>query len=172
MSEAVSANVFSYLLKGRTYYADPLKVRRDLLQHTVGRCWGLVKEVLRLQDEIIAVRAQVDTTAMDLQTTPSTPEEISQCREIDAKLLENINPNIPFENLPRQKRLEGYETHVGALSTRMTDIEGVLATASALAFGLPPFDNETGQGTTDLEAIEVLKLFLEYAEGKGERLGS
>ncbi len=172
VTPCANPNVFSYPFQGTTLHADPLRVRRALLQSTVGKCWGIVKEVNRLQGAITECRAKSESMTQDLLVNPNTPEEEIKIAEINQTFLEGKQLTIPFGELPRVKQLEGYDVQTAMLSNRLAELEGILAQAAFEAFEFPEFDATTGEGTTEREAIEILKMFLEYAEGKGERLGS
>lgn len=164
--------LFSFKLGDNELYADPLKVRRVLLNQTAGKCWGIVQEVRKLQEVIAKCREEITALNDDLSVTPTTEEESKLSGEIEKSLQENKTPTTPFENYPRKMKVFGYENQVAGLCQRLATLEELLAAASMHAFGLNPIDIETGEGVTEMEAIEVLIAFLEYAEGKGLRLGN
>lgn len=55
--------------------------------------------------------------------------------------------------------------------TAIVKLEGILVTAGYAAFELMPLNRETGEGVTEIEVMESLKLFIEFAEGKGLGVG-
>jgi len=52
------------------------------------------------------------------------------------------------------------------LEVAKVKIEGALAEATITAFDMPPFDPTTGEGVTEYDALDILRQFMEYAEGK------
>src|SRR5262245_11634049 len=167
-----NANAFVFQIGEKECYADPLKVRRALLQNTLGKCWGIVREIPKLKQAILKARQQVEELETQLQTEAISPQEMEQMQEIQKLKEEGKTSTIPFEQMPRIYRKEGFEGQIAIFSSRVAELEGILATAAYVAFDLPQMDPNTGEGVTEEEAIGVLNKFLEYAEGKGERLGS
>jgi len=45
-------------------------------------------------------------------------------------------------------------------------LEGILAEAAIEAFNFQSLNVETGEGVTEIEALEILGRYMEYAEGK------
>ena len=165
-------NVFPFTVGDSHCYADPMKVRRVLLQHTMGKCWSVVREIRRSQDELTDARNKADELRKELETTPTTEDELKVFAEIQKAHAEQKQTNLPFDQFPRAYKADMYEGKVAILSNKIAQLEGTLAGAAYEAFDLPPFKLDDGSGVTESEALGVLKLFLEYAEGKGERLGS
>ncbi len=48
----------------------------------------------------------------------------------------------------------------------IAELEGKIASAAYVAFGVPPMDTDTGDGVTEGEVLQVVRDFLEYAEKK------
>lgn len=165
-------NVFTFNVGEKVCYADPLKVRRVLLQQTMGKCWGLVRKINRTKELIDEFRKKAANLEKDLEVNPTTPEEMGKIQELQQLRAENKQPTLPFDQLPRAFQLDGYEGHVAVYCREAAELEGVLANASYQAFDLPPLDLEKGEGVSETEVLAIFKTFLEYAEGKGERLGS
>lgn len=165
-------NGFEFQIQGKTQFADPLKVRRLLLQNTMGKCWGIFREINKTKKIVQDARDRIVALEKDLETTPTTPEEMAKIQEDQKIRAEGGTPTRPFTDFPREYQLSGFEGQVAIYSNKISELEGVLARASMMAFELPEYDLNTGEGVTEQEAIELLKLFVEYAEGKGERLGS
>lgn len=167
----VNPNVFQYEIAGATRYADPLKVRRILLQNTMGKCWGIVQKINKLSKDIEEIRTKYDALQADLDANPTTADEIKVMGEIQATRAEGKQVTLKFEEYPRIERLSLFEVHIGSMCNQQAELEGILSQASMEAFELEPFNPENATGTTELDAIQLLKLFLTYVEGKGERLG-
>lgn len=75
------------------------------------------------------------------------------------------------------KALKGDHNRVLAeLSHEVEDVrleaEGQAVDAARPAFGMHPFDPETGAGVTDKEVLDVLCQFCEYLEQKKSQLGN
>jgi len=157
-------NVFSYELDEKQRFADPVKVRRTLLEVTSGRLWGIVQEINRTNNVIDDANKHIERLTADLSANPPTEDEI--------KFDQTKRTTTPFDQLPRTVQLEAYTGQLAITTQRVAQHEGVLAEAAVTAFDLPPFDPETGEGTTEIEALLILRAYLEYAEGKGWRLGS
>lgn len=165
-------NAFEFQCQGKTQYADPLKVRRVLLSETMGKCWGIFREINKTKKIVQDARDKIVELEESLTITPTTEEEMVKVQEDQKLKAEGKQSTRAFTDLPRAFQLDGYEGQVAIYSNRISELEGVLAQAAMKAFELPEFDLNDGTGVTELEAIEILKSFVEYAEGKGERLGS
>lgn len=66
-----------------------------------------------------------------------------------------------------REEFERAEAQVAIHVVEVANLEGLLAEASMAAFDLSPLDPATGEGVTELEALNVLMQYMVFAEGKG-----
>ncbi len=167
-----NSNAFFFQIGEKTCYADPLFVRRVLLNETMGKCWGITRKITRLREDVKKWRNEAQLLEAGLEAEPTSPEEMTKIAELQKERAEGKQGTLPFNELPRVYKLEGYENQIAICSNQIAELEGVLANAAYKAFDLPPLNPDDGSGVTEHEVIEILKAYLDYAEGKGERLGS
>lgn len=168
---APNPHAFIFTCQGKQQFADPLRVRRALLDHTLGKCWGILRKLNSFKVEIQLARGHVESLEADLSAVPTTEEEKTVLAEMQKATAEGKTSTVPFADQPRVIRLDGYNNQIAIYCKQTADLEGILAQAGYAAFELPLFDPNTGEGVTEFEVLEIVKAFVEYAEGKGERLG-
>lgn len=168
---ATQNECFKYELAGKSRFADPMRVRRILLEVTNGRMWTILKSLQSLQESLRTINTQIKTLQEDLDKNPSTPEEI----ELQTNLLKELkdsNTTIDYEKLTRRMKVDHLSNIAQQQLHQAHSWDSLLCEASFKAFNLPVFDPETGVGCTEEAAIKVLMGFVNYAEKKGERLGN
>jgi hypothetical protein len=160
----MARDVFGFRVGEQQRYADPVRIRRLLLEQTAGRMWAIVQEVNRTNQLIDYSQERVNRLLADLRDNPPT--------DVEKTFDRNNLSTTPFDQLPRAVQLESFTGQQAVNAQKLASYEGVMADAALYAFELPPFVPATGEGTTDGEALSVLRDYLGYAEGKGWRLGN
>jgi|SRR6185436_7868776 len=88
-----------------------------------------------------------------------------------SKISKELDELIAVESTLRGGELEQCQAKIAISRVAISKLEGVLAKATMEAFDFEELNRETGDGVTELEALLILKQYMEYAEGKDWRSG-
>lgn len=148
---------FEYEVRGLKKFADPMRVRRLLLDSTSGSCWTQVQEARAYIEQVKMLQDVEQEIKKDLETTPATLEEMDEAK---AQGIKDVNL------LPRPLKLRAIIAQMANLVAAISRIEATLAAAAMDAFEFAPINVDTGEGVSENEALDILIQFFEYAEGK------